>query len=212
LNTVTRRGTVRELHELDPFAGPVAPELWWLQPSDAALVLGSRQHDDLVDLGECARLGLAVVRRRSGGGVVLVVPHQFIWVDIVASHGTAPDDIRGSMVWAGEMWRQALTPWAGERALTVHDGSMVTTPWSQLVCFAGLGPGEVLLDGRKLVGLSQRRTRHGIRIQGSLYTAQPEIDISTLLRGPLPAAPLPDVATLAVDPADLVANLAAELR
>jgi lipoate-protein ligase A len=35
--------------------------------------------------------------------------------------------------------------------------------WSPLVCFAGLGPGEVLVDGRKVVGLSQRRTRAGAR-------------------------------------------------
>ena len=212
MNADVRRGTVRELHELDLLTGIGGrAQLWWLQPDDTALVLGSRQHDDLVDLDECARLGLTVVHRRSGGGAVLVVPHHLIWVDIVAPHGAAPDDIRGSMKWAGEMWRQALTAWTGQRELVAHGGAMVTTPWSELVCFAGLGPGEVLLDGRKLVGLSQRRTRHGIRIQGSLYTTQPEIDISTLLRAPLPTAPLPKFAALAVDPVELVDRLATQL-
>jgi hypothetical protein len=34
------------------------------------------------------------------------------------------------------------------------------------VCFAGRGPGEVITaDGRKLLGLSQRRTRNWIRLQ-----------------------------------------------
>ena len=70
---------------------------------------------------------------------------------------------------------------------------MVTTPWSDLVCFAGLGPGEVLLDGRKLVGLSQRRTRNGVRIQGTLYTAPPAIDLARLLRPPRPSTPLPEI-------------------
>ena len=49
--------------------------------------------------------------------------------------------------------------------LEVHTAALVSTPWSSLVCFAGLGPGEVVLDGRKVVGLSQRRTRLGARMQ-----------------------------------------------
>ena len=69
LNAVARSGTVRELHELDLLAVAAdAPRVWWLRPDDAAIVLGSRQRDDLVDLDECDRLGLRVVRRRSGGG------------------------------------------------------------------------------------------------------------------------------------------------
>ncbi|HEX6656895.1 MAG TPA: hypothetical protein VF065_02360, partial [Ilumatobacter sp.] len=125
--------------------------------------------------------------------------------------GDVPNDVRGSMIWAGELWRRALLPFVGDRQLTVHSGSMVTTAWSDLVCFAGLGPGEVSLDGRKLVGLSQRRTRKGVRIQGTLYTAPPKIDLAGLLRPPRPSTPLPEMATLAIDPAELVGRLAAEL-
>ena len=196
------------MHELDPLAaiGAVA-EIWWLRPEDTAVVLGSRQSADILDTAECARLGVGVVKRRSGGGAVLVVPDGLVWADIVAPPGGAPDDVRASMVWAGELWRRALAPFVAGRDLTLHTGSMVTTPWSELVCFAGLGPGEVLLDGRKLVGLSQRRTRHGVRIQGTLYTAPPPIDLAGLLRPPRPATPLPPVASLAVVPAELVEHL-----
>jgi len=209
---IARGGIVRELHELDLLAaiGGVA-ELWWLQPVDTAVVLGSRQSAAIVDAVECARLGVGIVKRRSGGGAVLVVPDQLVWVDIVAPPGAAPDDVRASMIWAGELWQRALAPFVAGGDLTLHMGSMVTTPWSDLVCFAGLGPGEVLLDGRKLVGLSQRRTRNGVRIQGTLYTAPPAIDLAGLLRPPRPATPLPEVATLAVAPAELVERLAAEV-
>ena len=44
--------------------------------------------------------------------------------------------------------------------------------WSSRVCFAGIGPGEVVgaaTDGRKLVGLSQRRTRRGARLQSAVH-------------------------------------------
>ena len=47
----------------------------------------------------------------------------------------------------------------------VHRGGLVATPWSRQVCFAGLGPGEVTVAGRKVVGVAQRRTRHGARFQ-----------------------------------------------
>jgi hypothetical protein len=49
----------------------------------------------------------------------------------------------------------------------VHRGGLVTAPWSGLVCFAGLGAGEVTLGegGPKVVGVSQRRTRAVARFQ-----------------------------------------------
>ncbi|MGI8983034.1 MAG: hypothetical protein ACR2HM_00630, partial [Acidimicrobiales bacterium] len=44
-------------------------------------------------------------------------------------------------------------------------GPLVTTPCSRLVCFAGLGPGEVTLSGAKVVGMAQRRSRAGALFQ-----------------------------------------------
>ncbi len=59
---------------------------------------------------------------------------------------------------------------------------MVRTPWSSLVCFAGLGPGEVTVDGRKLVGISQRRTRAGARFQCAVYSRHDSAVLPALLR------------------------------
>jgi lipoate-protein ligase A len=49
--------------------------------------------------------------------------------------------------------------------LTVHRGRLALSRWGRLVCFAGVGAGEVLAGGRKVVGISQRRTRHAVRFQ-----------------------------------------------
>ena len=68
------------------------------------------------------------------------------------------------MVRIGERWVEALRD-VVDGELTVHRGPWCAPPWSELVCFAGIAPGEVLLDGVKLVGLSQRRTRRGARFQ-----------------------------------------------
>ena len=61
------------------------------------------------------------------------------------------DDVGRATWWLGETWATALGA-LGVVAPDVHRGGIVTTPWSRLVCFAGLGPGEVTSGGRKVVG------------------------------------------------------------
>ena len=157
---------------------------------------------------------------------MIVRPGAMIWIDVVVPHGVAPDDIRGAMVWIGERWRRAVAPFA-ELApsadltgtvgvapeLAVHSGGMVETAWSDLICFAGIGPGEVLLNGRKLVGLSQRRTRRGLRIQGLVHCSALTALLPGLLKGELPCADLAEPAVLPVLAADSVAAaLAAQIH
>jgi lipoate-protein ligase A len=74
------------------------------------------------------------------------------------------DDVVTSSLWLGETWRDALVA-LGVRDLEVHEGRLVRSSLSDLVCFAGVGPGELSWRGRKLVGISQRRTRQGARFQ-----------------------------------------------
>lgn len=212
LQVVHHRATVAALHALDPLATPVErPALWWCEPTDDAIVLGSRQTPAILQRGAVERAGLAVVRRRSGGGVVLIEHGAIVWVDHVLPHGIAPDDVRGAMVWAGEVWAAALAPLvpAGGGDVTVHRGGMASGSWGDLVCFAGLGPGEVLLGGAKLVGLSQRRGRHGIRIQGMLHRAPGALDAADLLAGPLPPGAPPPPAVVPADARDIVEAAAA---
>lgn len=207
-------GSVGELHARDPFAdgSPDGPELWWCRPTDTALVLGSRQGDDIVDRAACERAAVAVVRRRSGGGAVLVDPAATLWIDLVVPVGAVVDDVRAAMIVAGEWWRDAVSlATADPPALRVHRGAMVATAWSELVCFAGVGPGEVLVGDAKLVGLSQRRTRHGARIQGLLHRRRPSLDAADLLVGG-PVGPVPRFATCAVAGDRLVAALAARIE
>src|SRR4029079_11851293 len=69
------------------------------------------------------------------------------------------DDVGRSFHWLGQAWVEALASLGIDGAL--HTGATVCTPWCRQVCFAGIGSGEVTVDGRKVVGLSQRRTRAG---------------------------------------------------
>lgn len=137
-----------------------------LTSTDRAVVLGSAQSDSDVDRERAEALGLGVARRRSGGGAVLVGPGEVVWVDIVIPTGDAlwVADVGRACWWLGEAWICALAS-AGLPGGQAWRGPMLRSDWSDRVCFAGLGAGEVTLDGRKLVGIAQRRTRSGALFQ-----------------------------------------------
>lgn len=140
-----------------------------MQPTDRALVLGSSQASSAADLAACASAGVEVVRRRSGGGAVLVEPGSQLWVDLLVPTGDplADDDVGRATWWVGEAWAAALRK-AGFDSAEVWKGGLVRRPWSSHVCFALLGAGEVTAaGGPKVVGVSQRRTRLGALFQCS---------------------------------------------
>jgi len=163
-------GKVRELHERSTAVlgeqGPGRRAAHVCQPRDRALVLGSTQGQSAADLVACAAGGFDVVRRRSGGGAVLVEPGQLVWVDLFVPAGDPlwRDDVGQAAWWVGEAWAGGLEVDGAE----VWKSPMQRGPWSSLVCFAGLGPGEVTLStGEKVVGISQRRGRRGALFQCS---------------------------------------------
>jgi lipoate-protein ligase A len=127
-----------------------------LEPTETAVVLGSTQPESVLVPGTPA------ARRRSGGGAVLVEPGGLVWVDVFvpASDPLWEVDVGRAFAWLGQVW--AATLGAGAQA---HAGPLITTPWSKLVCFAGLGPGEVTVEGAKVVGMAQRRARAGALFQ-----------------------------------------------
>lgn len=202
-------GDAGDFHAADPeprrtatFRGVDAP----------TYVLGSAQPEASVDRRVADRLGVRVVRRRSGGGGVLLVPDEYVWLDLVVPSDDPlwSPDVAHTMQWAGELWRSVLEGFGV--GSTRHDGRLVTSEWSPVVCFAGLGAGElVALDrpGSKLVGISQRRTRGWARVQTMCHLRwRPELMAAlTAAPRPSPAAISESAAIVDVDVHRLVAAL-----
>ncbi len=139
-----------------------------LEVERPALVLGSTQSDGDVDHDAARSAGIEVVRRHSGGGAVLLdAAVSWVDVDLPRSDRRWTDDVSSAALWGGRAWVDALTA-VGVVGAQVHVGAMVSPPLAKVVCFAGLAPGEVTVDGAKVVGISQRRTRAGARFQCSV--------------------------------------------
>jgi lipoate-protein ligase A len=131
------------------------------------LVLGSTQDAGIVDTGALARRGLELVRRRSGGGAVLLEPERAVWIDtwVPRADPLWSDDVVHSGSWVGSWWAESL----GDPRLDVHQGPPIASRWSDRICFAGVAAGEVVYAGRKLVGVAQWRTRSGALTHSLAY-------------------------------------------
>jgi len=80
-------------------------------------------------------------------------------------------DVSQSSWWLGECWAQALAETSQLAAQpVVHQGPLLHRDLAEVACFAGLGPGEVTVGQKKVVGISQRRSRLGARFQCVVYT------------------------------------------
>ncbi len=161
------RGSAGELHSRPLEVG--SRPLWsWLEVTGPAVVLGGGQDGDVIERERAERAGVEICRRR-GGGTLVWLDRDSIWFDVSISSSDPrwETDVGRAFLWLGEFLAGAM----GSLGVSadVRTGGLRSGPWSDLLCFGGLGPGELTVGGRKLVGLSQRRTRAGARFQGVVY-------------------------------------------
>jgi lipoate-protein ligase A len=167
-----REGEAETLHARWPAVldRPDEPAVAVCRVTAPAVVLGSSQPESVIDADRAAAAGISVARRRSGGGAVLVAPGNPLWIDVwvPTGHPLWRDDVVRAFDWLGNAWtvglRRSGIALSSRRAPAVRSDA----PWWSLVCFGTVGAGEVVTDdGRKVVGLAQRRDRLGAWFHGA---------------------------------------------
>lgn len=166
----------------DRLADDPTPVLRWYRSTTPAIVLGRGQGALAVDGG-----AVEVVTRFSGGGAVWLSPDVLALDVLVPSgHPWAGDRLTELFDHVGRAWLAGLTALGVPDLVRYRGPSTARRRGSArerllaAVCYATRGRGEILWHDRKLVGLAQRRRRHGAMVQcGLLYRWGPR----TLLAG-----------------------------
>ena len=133
------------------------------RPTASAIVLGSTQSPAEIDDQRRLGHGFELVKRRSGGGAVVVAPAAQVWVDLFVPRDDPlhDGDVARAACFVADLWSTALVSSAVSEASVEPIRAFAPTRFSRSVCFLGLGPGEVTIGGDKVVGVSQRRDRSG---------------------------------------------------
>ena len=175
MGAVSRCGVLRlpssqSLFDVEPFRTEPRRVVVRRQVDRATLVLGSTQPTQLVADRVLRERRVELARRRGGGGAVYLRPSDHLWLDawIPRDDPLWDHDVSRAAEWVGAWWSAALEG-LGTGGFEVHTGRSVPGELGELVCFAGRGPGEVLYAGRKVVGLSQWRSRQGALFSSCVY-------------------------------------------
>ena len=140
----------------------------WRHPR-AGVILGASQHKLLPAL---APQGIELVARRAGGGAVLAGPWMLsASVLLPPGHALARGGITRGYEWIGTHFAAVLQALGVPAQPAPHKRDAGALAWA---CFAGVSPWEVLLDGRKIVGLAQRRSRTGVLVAAGLLLDAPD--------------------------------------
>jgi lipoate-protein ligase A len=168
---------VEELYDYGALRSLASTTMLIVRPSEPTVVLGGSQSLNVIGEGQLSDFALR--RRRGGGGLVLLQPDD-VWIDwwIPATDGRWSSDVHVTSRRVGEWWRSVLAPRI-DREVVVHEGSLAGRPAWRVACFAGRGPGEIFVDGRKVVGVSQWRVREGAFVSTVLHaeSSSPLLDI-----------------------------------
>ena len=167
------------------------PTLWWHWTHIPTLVIGAGQSRHEVDLEACARAGIEIVKRGSGGTAVYA-DSQLLGLDIALppGHSLAGMDVVESYRWLGEAWLRALRLLGvNGRLVSIQEARALKHSRDRLdeilrlACFGSLAPYEVAVGNRKLVGLSQIRRGRRVLFQCGVYQRFDAALVTGLLRG-----------------------------
>ena len=177
-------------------AGDARPTIRFYAWAPPAVSLGYGQPlDGRIEVGACARLGIGLVRRPTGGSAILhESPAAEVTYSVVAriDDFTGADDLLGTYQVIGSALGRGLRRLGVAAQVAPRLESRAASP---TFCFARAGAGEITVGGRKLVGSAQRRQGGAFLQHGAILLDADPARLGAVF--PQVAEPLAGVTTLA---------------
>jgi lipoate-protein ligase A len=137
----------------------------WRPP---CLSLGFAQPPEAADWSFCTAHGIDVVRRPTGGRAVLHHLEQTYSVTAPLGHGRFGHDLQATYQAICRALVAGLERLGVRAELAGRPGDGMIRPNQPVPCFVGPAAGEVVAQGRKLVGSAMRRVGSSILQHGSI--------------------------------------------
>ena len=152
-----------------------------------ALVLGSTSNGPPEHMADKS---FDVVRRWSGGGKVWLDPIESTWIDVTipSSDPLWEPDLRKSFLWLGQRLKEAFN---SQGVFPILHEAPLDLGGDPEWCFSQVGAGELSFQGKKILGISQRRSRLAARFQCVCYRS--------FCSGPLVGLDLPGIGSVDLD-------------
>lgn len=152
------------LGELDESGGNPVLRLWESERVFVVLGRASRVADD-VDLAACEHDGIPIFRRASGGGTVLQGPGCLSYAFVL------PLD-----------WHPDLAGIRSTNRFILEQIAAALHVWEPATCFRGIS--DLAIDGMKISGNAQRRTRRALLFHGTILHGMSADLVARYLRHP----------------------------
>lgn len=147
-----------------------APRLALWHYGVPAVVLGCLQK-----LPEPQRRPLPMVKRAAGGGAVLVGPWMLsLSVALPMWHPLATGGLIESYRWLGELIARVLQDFGVAAQALAPSALPPKDDGLRWACFGSLSPWEVVVAGRKIAGLAQRRSGNGLLLVAGILVGDPD--------------------------------------
>ena len=156
--------------------GHVLPTLRFYRWQQPCVSLGQSQSADLLDLNRCTALGWHIVRRSTGGRAVL--HHQELTYSIAAPLNEPR--VKGGVLKSYQRLSLGLLHGLQLAGINAQRANKAERLQQGAACFDAPSDYELTVDGRKLIGSAQMRSRGLILQHGSIPLAG---DIAQLVDG-----------------------------
>lgn len=151
------------LHLYD-WEGPSATYGYFIDPAD------------LLDMGAVTKASLQIARRPTGGGVIFHITDYAFSIVVPASHDGYSVNILENYAFVNGIVIEVIKRFSGREtaASLLPIDPIPKDSDARHFCMAKPTKYDVMVDGRKVGGAAQRRTRHGFLHQGTISLAFPD--------------------------------------
>ncbi|MEC7840358.1 MAG: lipoate--protein ligase family protein [Chlamydiota bacterium] len=131
--------------------------------------------EDFLDLSQVKKYGLNLGRRPTGGGIIFHLTDLAFSVIVPACHPSYSLNTLDNYALINRAVIEAIHNFTGEHlgANLFSRANFKPDPLSNKFCMAKPTVYDVMIDGKKVGGAAQRRTKHGFLHQGSISLALP---------------------------------------